>query len=222
MCKDETMKKMAGIEEKLLMMLEMETAKGLEAVDAEEMGKVVDMIKDLGEAKYYCSIVLAMEEERTMGDEGEVMGYNNRRYASGRFAPKGRGSMGYEPMMMDEPYDMMGYTSGGSGGSSGGSSGSSGGQGGSQGGSGGGSGYGYTSGSRGGSMGYGTAYDRYQEARMGYQQSRTAENRRGMDEAANEHLREFTESMGEMWQDADQSQRTQMRNALVKFVNDLK
>lgn len=199
MCRDDMMMRMGGIEDKLLGMLEMEAMKGLEAVDAKEMGEVVDMLKDLGEAKYYCSIVMAMEEE----GEGP-MGYNSRRYANGRYAPKGRGSMGYEPMMMDEP---MGRE--GSQGRSVGSMGYTGGNG--------------QSGSQNGSQGrMGMAYDRYQQARMGYTQSRTAENRRNMDEAANDHVKEFTESMTEMWQDADQSQRNQMRNALVKFVNDLK
>ena len=35
----------------------------LQEVDAKELGEVVDMIKDLEEAMYYCSIVKAMEEE---------------------------------------------------------------------------------------------------------------------------------------------------------------
>ena len=34
----------------------------LDAVDAKEMGEVIDMIKDLSETMYYCSIVKAMEE----------------------------------------------------------------------------------------------------------------------------------------------------------------
>mgnify|MGYP000618655320 FL=1 len=33
----------------------------LQEVDAKELGEVVDMIKDLEEAMYYCSIVKAME-----------------------------------------------------------------------------------------------------------------------------------------------------------------
>lgn len=70
---------------------------------------VVDMIKDLNEASYYASIVKAMdeakedeeEEEKYMlkrfkeeyGEEdGEKRFYDSWRYASGRFAPKGRGS----------------------------------------------------------------------------------------------------------------------------------
>lgn len=35
----------------------------LAAVDAKELGEVVDMIKDLAEAEYYCSITKAMEEK---------------------------------------------------------------------------------------------------------------------------------------------------------------
>lgn len=183
MCKSETMMRMSMIEDELLSMLEDEAANGLRNVNAADMGEVVDMLKDLGEAKYYCSIVMAMQDD----DEGP-MGYNNRRYASGRYAPKGRGKMGYEPVHWEqsymEPWEEAEH--------------------------------------RAAPSKRGTAYERYKEARMGYQQSRTAENRRGMDEAANEHLREFTDSMGEMWNEADQSQKNQLRSALVKFVNDLK
>lgn len=209
MCREDTMVRMSQLEGEILDMLDRQVARGLENVDAEELGEVVDMLKDLGEAKYYCSIVLAMQE-----DEEGPMGYNSRRYASGRYAPKGRGSMGYEPLSrvdvwMDDRWEgSMGYSGGSQGGNMG-NSGYSGGRG--------------QTGSQNGSQGgYGSAYGRYQQARMGYNQSRTAENRRGMDEAANDHVREFTDSMTEMWNDADQSQRTQMRNALVKFVNDLK
>lgn len=35
----------------------------LETVDAKELGEVVDMIKDIAETEYYCSIVKAMEEK---------------------------------------------------------------------------------------------------------------------------------------------------------------
>lgn len=36
----------------------------LSAVDAKEMGEVVDMIKDLAEATYYCAVTEAMEESK--------------------------------------------------------------------------------------------------------------------------------------------------------------
>lgn len=34
----------------------------LDCVDAKELGEAIDMIKDLAQAKYYCSIVKAMED----------------------------------------------------------------------------------------------------------------------------------------------------------------
>lgn len=184
MCRDETMMRMGGIEDKLLGMLEDETAKGLGSVSAAEMGQVVDMVKDLAEAKYYCSIVKAMEEEI------EPMGYNRR--ADGRFAP-----MGYEGR--SEPMrgpDMYGYESRGGNMRNGTSN--------------------------GGRSGYGTAYDRYQEARMGYQHQATADNRRMMEQTADEHMQEFEDSLREIWDEADQRQRNKIKSALVNMANGLK
>ena len=36
----------------------------LESVDAKELGEVIDMIKDLSEAVYYCTITEAMEGDK--------------------------------------------------------------------------------------------------------------------------------------------------------------
>ena len=98
-----------------------ELEKGTENVDTCEMGKVVDMIKDLNEAEYKAVIVKAMkkaDEEKEEYDKmllrelkeeyGEDAGrryYDHYRYASGRFAPKGHGSYrrGYE----EPPYYHM-------------------------------------------------------------------------------------------------------------------
>lgn len=55
------MEKLHLIEETLACLLEAQLS-DLEEVDAEEMGEVVDMIKDIEEAKYYCAVVKAMEE----------------------------------------------------------------------------------------------------------------------------------------------------------------
>ena len=91
-----------------------ELEKGTEYIDTCEMGKVVDMIKDLNEAEYKAVIVKAMKKDREEEEEydkillrelkeeyGEDTGrryYDHYRYASGRFAPKGHGSYrrGYE------------------------------------------------------------------------------------------------------------------------------
>ena len=97
-----------------------EIEKGIECVNTEEMGEVIDMIKDLSEAEYKSLISKEMKqykeeeeaEEKYMmkmlkedradeykrmkdeyGDEeGERRFYDNYRHANGRFAPKGRGS----------------------------------------------------------------------------------------------------------------------------------
>lgn len=162
MCMDDTIRKMGEIEAKILDMVGMETAAGLAPVDAKELGEAVDMLKDLAEAKYYCSIVAAMEaEHEPMRDGGEaVTGYDG---GEGRTSRQ-NGSQGR----------------------------------------------------------YGTAYDRYQSARMGYQAAKTAPNKRMMDEAAADHLQEVMDSVAEIWADADAGQRVQMKNALVGFVNGLK
>lgn len=41
----------------------------LDTVDTEELGDVVDMVKDLEEAIYYCTITKAMEGKEKMGDQ---------------------------------------------------------------------------------------------------------------------------------------------------------
>lgn len=96
-----------------------ELEKGTENVDTCEMGKVVDMIKDLNEAEYKAVIVKAMKKDdeekeeydkmllRELKEEyGEDAGrrfYDHYRYSDGRFAPKGHGTYrGYS-----EPYYHM-------------------------------------------------------------------------------------------------------------------
>lgn len=65
---------------------------GIENVDTCEMGKVVDMMKDLAEAEYHARISKAMEES----EEEDRRYYDEWRYKDGRFAPKGHGRRGYE------------------------------------------------------------------------------------------------------------------------------
>lgn len=107
-----------------------ELTKGIENINAEELGEVVDMIKDLYEAKekivkacYYKSVIEAMEEH-DFEDEEEIMDEGRRGYRgqprsqSGRFMSRGDGRRsnrgrggrrGYEPdmMMYDEDWEEM-------------------------------------------------------------------------------------------------------------------
>lgn len=87
------MHRMKEMMEKLEEAAKCQFDKGIKCVDTDEMGKVIDMIKDCAMTLYYYSVYEEMTEEK----ERERMGYDSYRYANGRFAPKGRGRrMGFE------------------------------------------------------------------------------------------------------------------------------
>lgn len=97
---------------KLMSWVEAEINKGQECFDYEAAGAVIDMIKDFAEtkekdmkAKYYeallCDFISGGDESDMEGGPSNRFGYDNWRYASGRFAPKGRGHrVGYVPDLM--------------------------------------------------------------------------------------------------------------------------
>lgn len=188
-----------------------------DTMDVETAGAIVDMIKDLAEVEekcwkacYYKEIVCAMDEAR--GDEGgERMGYDTRRYASGRYAPKGHGHYspvhGYTPMygpymdqhMMSEHDGMLGYpmTKNQSGNTFT---------------------YGMTDTDR---SDYGRSYDGYKRARRGYHETHSPEDKRKMEDHAKTHLTEAEMSLREIWKDADPSLKHKMKDDLTKLVNDM-
>lgn len=67
----------------------------LQSVDAEELGEVIDMIKDLEEAMYYCTIVEAMEKNKT--NEEMMNRGNNTYYYTEKMMP-------YYPYCYDDYY----------------------------------------------------------------------------------------------------------------------
>jgi len=75
----------------------------LERVDAHELGEAIDMIKDLEEAIYYCSIVKAMEET---DEEKKYMEKYLPYYSSSRDIDRNSGYMYY-----DERYNNNGRRS---------------------------------------------------------------------------------------------------------------
>jgi len=93
-----------------------ELSKGIENVDAKELGEVVDMIKDLYEAKekivkacYYKGVLEAMEEH-DFEDEDEIEDEGRRGYRGQPRDSRGRymSRRGYESRMMpDMDYDEM-------------------------------------------------------------------------------------------------------------------
>lgn len=79
----------------------------LQDVDAKELGEVIDMIKDLSETAYYCSITEAMEDSK---EEKELMAKMPRSYDGRYMYTRGgrrgfdNGQMYYEGNMMPIPY----------------------------------------------------------------------------------------------------------------------
>lgn len=120
--------------EKLAECSKMELEKGIENVDTKEMGEVAEILNELCEAEYFCTITKAMKESE-YGEEYDMNGpMEERRYYRGRLrdsmgrfkSRRGYDEMiGYEEMYpmehyrdMDREYGRM-YYSGSSGGSSG-------------------------------------------------------------------------------------------------------
>lgn len=106
-----------------------ETSRGLQSVNKEELGEAIDMIKDIEEIIYYCSITKAMEEKEKENE------YMQKQYSSMNYPMYYNGASQYsqrDTMGERRNYDGEGrmyYNGGGSssyansgGGNSGGSS----------------------------------------------------------------------------------------------------
>lgn len=104
--------------EKLSECAKVEMDKGIENIDAKEMGEVAEIIKELAEAEYYAKISKAMDEAEYgedydyMGayDEHDRKGYRGQpRDSRGRYMSRRGRRRGYEmPMMMhDEDWEEM-------------------------------------------------------------------------------------------------------------------
>lgn len=180
--------------------------KGWECVPTAEYGQVIDMIKDLADAKkncleacYYSAVIEAMNETEEY-PEGS-MGYDNWRYSTGRYAPKGRGHRsGFTPTMMQEPYihrylndpegfknemRKMGYNDHG----------------------------GYTE---------HHPIDRYHEAKRYYHENRNdPDAKRQMEASASEHVGETLSSIREIWDDADPKMRVKLKEDFTKLIRDM-
>ena len=92
------MEELRSIEKCLISQIQAQCS-DLKKVDAKELGEVVDMVKDLEEAIYYCSITEAME--KTQEDKERSMNVNY--YMEGDNVPGGHH---YTPYMEYAPYMM--------------------------------------------------------------------------------------------------------------------
>lgn len=186
-------------------------------VDGKELGELVDMVKDMAETKrncweacYYQTVTEAMEEY----DDEDSMGYNPNRYASGRYAPSGRGSRmrGFMPSpngkMMDTKrgaedwYPGMDYVEG--------------------------------------PMGYprrwmpeymnendpdrqyGEAFKEYKDARRHYTETHSMEDKSHMDQKAMEHVNRSMMTLREIWKSADPAVKKEVSSSIASLAAEFK
>ena len=114
------MEQLKQMKEALVGCVQTQVYGNMDKVDAQELGAAIDMIKDLSEAIYYCTITKAMEEEEEEGGEGK--GKHGMMYYAPRQVPK-MYHMPYPIEMYDPRYrerynDGMMYAQGGNSGSS--------------------------------------------------------------------------------------------------------
>lgn len=83
------MDRLKYIKESLIGCIQAQVGQGLQTVDTKELGEAIDMLKDMEEAIYYCSITKAMEESKEEEKYKEKYysmypPYYNRMYNDGR------------------------------------------------------------------------------------------------------------------------------------------
>lgn len=190
----------------------------LQNVDAKELGEVIDMIKDMEEAIYYCSVVKAMEERK---EESEI---------------ENRASMYYRPMYYPTPYYMdtnnrMYYTGNGSNSSLNGSGNMSSGS----------NSRGYDTSIQGnnarggGSRGYDYRWDMYPTEMRDYREGRSPITRRNYMESKelnedktrqmeelDKYAKELTSDIMEMINDATPEEREMLSQKLITLANKIK
>lgn len=215
-----TIEKMAEAKKTFLDWLCAEMAKGEECFDGRAGGALTDMIKGLAEAeekcmkaKYYEVVIGEMlDYDSEEDDEMGRYGYDNYRYASGRFAPKGRGrnvghgsrlKMGYPLDPHTHPgadrwddydriigHDPMRYP------------------------------YGYPEDQKDGRKTKSSTYDEYKRSKMGYTQTHTDQDHRQMNDHILEATMETAEDMKEMWNDASPETKARMKANLSSLLKE--
>lgn len=100
------MENLKRMKESLTQCVEGQIFGNIEKVDAKELGEAVDMIKDLAEAIYYCTITEAMEQEEKNGEK-EGKGQHGSRYYRDSMMPMYRNSY---PIEYYDPRYRMDYS----------------------------------------------------------------------------------------------------------------
>ncbi len=207
----EKLKPLKEFKESLLECCKAEAAKkGLDCVDTQELGEVVDMIKDLAEAEKSCMEALYYQKvtEAMLSYEEPRYGYNqNRSATTGQYMSRGSSSMGgrdgnsgggrmgfrpHEPMM-----DMAGTSWDGDD-------------------------YMQSAMDPGNmSSRYGRAYADYKSARRHYTETKSPEDKREMSMHAEEHLRDTVSTVRDIWEDADPNLKRKMKEDFTKLMAEM-
>ena len=196
---------MCEMKETLIKWAKSEIERGHENVNTEEMGQVIDMIKDLAVAEekcikacYYEAILKEMGHEEK-GDRAymERMGYDGKKKF---MPPKYR-----EDEPMTDMYWLdnmrMGYPKGGRSRDSMGRFKS---------------GYDGDMDDR-----YGRPYNEYKEAKRHYTETKSAMDKEEMDRHANEHVMDTIATIREIYKAADPELRTRIKGDLTKLVGEM-
>ena len=179
----------------------------LDSVDAKELGEVIDMIKDLEEAIYYCTITKAMEEKEEGKGEGKEKEYHHYYTEKYMYPP-----MRYEDDIMY--YDGSGAISYASNGRGGGGRGSSGGQGGGR--SGGNSG---GSGSSGGSRYYSPEYLYNMDGPRMYTESKAMHQPKATSiKELERYLHELSSDITEMVEEASPEEKQALKKKMTELA----
>lgn len=217
------------IVEKLTSAVKTELAKPTEQINTHELGQVIDMVKDLcmasedlWKACYYKTVVHEMHEAKEEGmtempdiPEHWRTGYDNWRYSSGRYAPKGHGHrtghhgrMGYPhgsgmyypyPEWPDETIDHLTGKEFPHDGR-----------------------MGYPMDHHDMRSDYGKAYDKFKASRRHYTETHSEHDKEEMKMHGKEHIVEAVTAMKEIWNDADPDLRRHMKETITNLISDMK
>lgn len=211
------MHRMKEFMEKLEECAKHEFEKGLAHVDTDEMGKVIDMIKDCAETMYYYTCYEAMkkeeeEEEKDWEDEKRYYRGQRRdsrgRYTSGRRGGRMGGRRGYEepPYMYVPDWDVelrdidygvgrMYYTDSNQSDNK------------------------HMSNDMQSSR-YGSSYDKYMNNRKNYSKADPAHKQERV-KMMEEYTKDLVDSVSKVMEDVSQEEKAMLRSKLTKLVNSM-
>lgn len=181
-------------------------AQGMEQTDAKELGELVDMVKDLAEAKKYCMEACYYEKVVEAMEEGEEPRYgysDNMGGNSGSNMGGHTGRRGYKPYIDQMPYmdaymhdpDFKRTMK-----------------------------YGYTDWRpmmTDGDERYGKAYNEYQSAKRHYTETNSRTDKDEMNVHAQEHLNDSITTLRDIWKMADPELKKRMKTDLMNLTAEM-